>query len=168
MIQLFTKRTKNNKGFTLVELIVVIAILGILVAIAAPRLQGFTDTAKKQADISNAKLIANMLRVAEAEGNIRITTNTIQDTDPYDGIRIYERTGDNAYIIGPDRAATPITKLLDNYMGRVPVSELTGENFNIEFNGGNLLISVGRGRWEDVVYPFPATHLHSDAGANWR
>ena len=40
------KIKKNNKGFTLVELVVVIAILGILAAIAVPR---FTGSRKKAA-----------------------------------------------------------------------------------------------------------------------
>lgn len=50
-------KRKNQKGFTLIELIVVIAILGILAAIAIPRLAGFTDRANSSAVVAEAKTI---------------------------------------------------------------------------------------------------------------
>jgi prepilin-type N-terminal cleavage/methylation domain-containing protein len=40
----------NTKGFTIVELVVVIAILGILVAVAIPKYIDLTGQAKKAAD----------------------------------------------------------------------------------------------------------------------
>lgn len=60
-----TKETKsNNKGFTLVELIVVIVILAILAAILVPALLGYIDRAKDSQYILNAK---SVLTATQAE-----------------------------------------------------------------------------------------------------
>lgn len=48
-------KSKRTEGFTLVELICVIAILGILVAIAVPSYKGIQDKSAKQVAISNAR-----------------------------------------------------------------------------------------------------------------
>jgi len=48
---------KSRKGFTLIELVVVIAILGILAAILIPVISGFIQRANEAADLANARML---------------------------------------------------------------------------------------------------------------
>lgn len=69
-------KLKNKKGFTLIELIVVIAILAILAAIAVPRIIGFQDTARAQANKQAAVQVRNAIGVAIANGEIKTSAAT--------------------------------------------------------------------------------------------
>lgn len=60
------KILKNEKGFTLVELVIVVLILGILVAIAVPRFVSATDNAKDQAQKATARTIMSAIVMAQA------------------------------------------------------------------------------------------------------
>jgi prepilin-type N-terminal cleavage/methylation domain-containing protein len=61
------KRKNSQKGFTLVELIVVMAILAVLSAIAVPRYTGVQETAKERAHAANVQTLTSAATMYLAE-----------------------------------------------------------------------------------------------------
>lgn len=62
------KSLKNNKGFSLVELIIVIAIMAILAAVISLAVIRYVDRSRKASDVETAKTIYDAVSYAYAEG----------------------------------------------------------------------------------------------------
>ncbi len=60
---------KQNKGFTLVEILIVVVILGILAAIVIPQFTNASETAKASSLISQLQTIRSQLELARVEHN---------------------------------------------------------------------------------------------------
>lgn len=61
---------KNNKGFSLVELIVVVAIMAVLVGVLAPAYLRYVEKSRVQKDISAVSEVVNAIKVASADENV--------------------------------------------------------------------------------------------------
>ena len=65
-----------QKGFTLIELMIVVAIIGILAAVAIPAYQDYTTKAKIQEGVSMSAPIRTAIGIACSEGSLAGATAT--------------------------------------------------------------------------------------------
>lgn len=89
----FAKYNKQaQKGFTLIELMIVVAIIGILAAVAIPAYQDYTVKAKVQEGVSMASPAMTALGLACSEGTLAATTTNdtlgLQPATSYTGAYI--------------------------------------------------------------------------------
>ena len=87
------KKKNNKKGFTLIELIVVIAILGILAALAVPRLTGARDSAAKSVVEADARTIFSDLEIKYAQDG-KYPASDYTFTGSFEGTPTYTPSAD--------------------------------------------------------------------------
>lgn len=114
-----TKR-RNNKGFSLVELIIVIAIMAILAGILAPQFIKYIGRSRVSTDIQNAQQIATAISAefADAARTTKVDKQTITDgTAKWDG----------------DTDADSKSRTQKDVLGGVPKSKVhSDKNFSYE------------------------------------
>lgn len=82
------KKLKNSKGFTLVEMLIVVAIIAILIAIAIPTFNSSLEKAREAADIANIRnayseaMVAYLSEGKDSTGTGTADTPAMTQTKP--------------------------------------------------------------------------------------
>lgn len=131
---------KDNKGFSLIELIIVISIMAVLVAIIAPNLTKYLSSSKKKTDISNIDTIRGVIEQACAVTNTEVS-------EPQNLGTWVELKEDSAYYDSdaPDvNGYTAFSKYVAETLEEVPKSKVTGKHFwvKIDQDATTLIYSV--------------------------
>lgn len=93
------RQKRNNKGFSLVELIVVIAIMIVLVAVLAPVFTKYVEQSRRATDVQNANSIAEAILTDATDGTIKgdVSVAQLTDTNKPSSIKSVPDVKGNAY-----------------------------------------------------------------------
>ena len=67
----------NNKGFSLVELIIVIAIMAVLIGVLAPQYLKYVDKSRKSADLDTVDSMISAIEIYSSDPDYAVVTGTL-------------------------------------------------------------------------------------------
>ena len=86
------KKLKNSKGFTLMEMLIVVAIIAVLVAIAIPTFTNQLEKAREATDMANIRSAYAEVMASALTGDTKAVTGVNYDADAGTWTKVVEAT----------------------------------------------------------------------------
>lgn len=139
MKKLMNKIRKSNLGFTLVELIIVVAIIAVLSAVLAPQYIKYVEKSKIAKDMDTAAAIEQAVNVLCADGTIKASA------DPY--VTWDVDTGLTSTVTANKTAVEALTGTIP----KASSSKAVDVDFDVTFTSGTPTVTttVDYSTWDD-------------------
>lgn len=118
------QRKLNNKGFSLVELIIVIAIMAVLIGLLAPQFIKYVQRSKYSTDVKNGQEIATVIQTLIADNKLK----------------------ENKTDIAVSGSAIMDEAKKSNLLSEVPVSKVSDKNqfyATYDVKSGKVVVKIG-------------------------
>lgn len=145
------KKFRKLKGFTLVELIIVIAIAAILIAVAIPQFSKAKLSAEVSAHNSNVQTIKSAAIMANMDGNVENNDNLKEKT--------------KGYLEGGEFPKIP-SSIYEKEFGSKPTGDDTESKWEVKEVNGEIVITPGLYKIENGEVVKDTTTVEKDTTTN--
>lgn len=116
------QKTLTNKGFSLVELIIVVAIMAVLIGVLAPQYLRYVEKTRLQRDNTSMSDFANVAKIACTEEDVNTSIPTGGAEFVFDGNGVLQHSGQSALDNEIDKTVliTDVKLTSNTYKGTTP------------------------------------------------
>ncbi len=141
------QKSLTNKGFSLVELIIVVAIMAVLIGVLAPQYLRYVEKTRLQKDNTSISEVANVLKISSAEEKVISSFPASGATYEFDANGVLQLSTEGVTDLDNEVSATmkvADVKLTSNkYKGAYPT-------IKVQIDATTKIITVSATGWYDT------------------